>query len=146
MFKKLTDEIRELSLPKGSFAIFGSGPMAIRGLKEPNDIDLIVTKDVYELLKNKHGWDEKIYNESEKHYLRKGRIEAWNMWGPGNWDIPRLIETAELIDGLPYVTLDNVLAWKRRNGRPKDAADIEKIEKYLKDNKSKISMRQRRRL
>ena len=69
MFKKLTDEIRELSLPKGSFAIFGSGPMAIRGLKEPNDIDLIVTKDVYELLKNKHGWDEKIYNESEKHYL-----------------------------------------------------------------------------
>ena len=39
------DEVKRLNLPKDKFAIFGSGPIAIRGLREARDIDLIVKKD-----------------------------------------------------------------------------------------------------
>ncbi len=39
----LFDRLRTLSLPEGSFAVFGSGPLAIRGLiDEIGDLDIIV--------------------------------------------------------------------------------------------------------
>ena len=131
MFHELIQRVQGLNIPAGTFAIFGSGPMAIRGLKEPNDIDIVVTKETYEIFRSKDGWDEKTYNGREKHYLEKDGVELWNSWGPGDWDITQLISTAEMIDGLPYVTIDHVLAWKERNSRPKDMADITKIKEYL---------------
>lgn len=131
MFKKLIQKVRKLHIPTGTFAIFGSGPMAIRGLKEPNDIDIIVTKETYQLFKNNSGWVENTFHDGKKHYLEKGGIELWDDWGPGDWDILQLIKTAEMINGLPYVTMDNVLKWKEKNNRPKDVADIVIIKKYL---------------
>ncbi len=131
MFQELLLTVRNLNIPQGTFAIFGSGPMAVRGLKEPNDLDIIVTTETYDSFKNREGWIEKSFHEGGDYYLEKDGIELWNTWGPGNWDIVRLIETAEMIDGLPYVTLDHVLAWKERNHRPKDIADLVKIKEYL---------------
>ena len=130
-FKELLSKVRELDLAQGTFAIFGSGPMAVRDLKEPNDLDIIVTKEVYEKFKSVDGWIEKLFHEGEDYYLEKDGIELWNTWGPGDWDIANMIETAEMIEGLPYVTLDHVLAWKKKNNRQKDIIDIAKIKKYL---------------
>jgi hypothetical protein len=45
--------------------------------------------------------------------------------------VDRLIDTADVIDGLRFVTLALVLAWKRESLRPKDLADIKVIEAYL---------------
>ncbi len=130
-FNELLKKIRHLNLPIGTFAIFGSGPLAVRGLKEPNDLDVIVTREIYEKFKNTENWPEKDFNNGEKKYLEKDGVELWNDWGPGRWDIQELIKTAEIIDGLPYITLDHVIAWKKQNGRPKDLEDMEKIEAYL---------------
>jgi hypothetical protein len=130
-FKDILKKLVSLDLPTGTFAIFGSGPMAVRGLKQPNDLDVIVTKETYDAYKNKDGWVEKSFNNGEKYYLEKDGIELWNDWGPGTWDLTQLIKTAETIDGLPYVTLDQVLLWKKINGRPKDLDDIKKIEMFL---------------
>lgn len=52
-------------------------------------------------------------------------------WGPGEWNVDQIITEAEEIAGLPFVRLETVLAWKKRNGRPKDLKDIELIEAYL---------------
>ena len=119
MFNELIEKVRALNLPAGTFAIFGSGPMAVRGLREPNDIDLIITKETYWLFKKR------------KDELEKEGIDLWDSWGPGDWDVSSLIKSAEMIDGMPYVTLDHVIAWKEKNNRPKDIADIKIIKKYL---------------
>lgn len=42
MNKDLFENFRKLNLPLGKYAIFGSGPMAIRGLRKSADIDLVV--------------------------------------------------------------------------------------------------------
>jgi len=131
--KKLIISLRNLNMPTGDFAIFGSGPMAIRGLKKPSDLDVIVTKKLYNQFKITPGWIEKSFNSGKKYYLEKNGIELWNDWGPGYWNIPQLIATAEIIDGLPYVTLDNVLLWKMKNGRQKDIDDITVIKKFLQN-------------
>ena len=39
---KYIDELKALKLPVGQYAIFGSGPLAIRNLKAASDIDIIV--------------------------------------------------------------------------------------------------------
>lgn len=44
-FEQLLEKLKRLNLPSEQYAIFGSGPMAVRDLKEANDIDLIVTQN-----------------------------------------------------------------------------------------------------
>jgi len=38
-WKELVDEVRKMDLPLGKYAISGSGPVAIRGLREGRDLD-----------------------------------------------------------------------------------------------------------
>jgi hypothetical protein len=47
-----------------------------------------------------------------------------------------MIDNAEIIDGLPYVNLQDTILWKTQQNRGKDLRDIELINNYLK-NKSK---------
>ncbi|HPN14726.1 MAG TPA: hypothetical protein PLF71_01225 [bacterium] len=119
------DELRLLNLPDKQYAIFGSGPMAVRGLRQAHDLDLLIKKDL---------WDElaKIYPLDEKGVaLRAGHIELFSHWEPWFKDTDQLIETAEVIDGLPFVRLEYVLEWKKQMGREKDKQDVVLIEKYL---------------
>ncbi len=52
---KYLEQLEKLNLPKGQWAIFGSGPLVIRGLlAENNDIDIIVKSDVFEVLKKQY--------------------------------------------------------------------------------------------
>lgn len=130
--QELFKELKELNLPKGKFAIFGSGPMVIRGLRESEDLDLIVTQDVFDEFKNRGDWNFEIRTCEE---LQKGNIEMCHEWGPGEWDIDKLINEAEIIDDLPFVRLEEVLKWKKIYNREKDIRDIELIESYFKNQK-----------
>jgi hypothetical protein len=75
----------------------------------------------------KYAPDTDPYLEWEGH-----DIELWKSWGPGDWDIDKIIDDAEEIDGLPYVKLETVLEWKQRNTREKDGRDAKLIEDFLK--------------
>lgn len=127
----LFSKLREFALPVGKYAIFGSGPLGIRSLKECHDLDVIVTEDIFEKYKTSPDWKLKDCNDSQ--YLENDGIEFWKNWNPGNWDINKLIQEAEVIDDLPFVKLEEVLKWKKINTREKDLKDIEIIENYLKE-------------
>lgn len=43
-----------------------------------------------------------------------------------------LIDNAEIINGVPFVKLEEVIKWKKAFGRPKDLEDIKRIEEFLK--------------
>ncbi len=136
MNNDLFQKLKELNLPKGKFAVFGSGPMAVRGLRECRDLDVIVAKDVFDEFKNKKEWELKKTEKSE--YLENSGIELWKDWGPdwfpeGTWDIQKLINEAEIIDDLPFVKLEEVLKWKNILRREKDLADIKLIEDFYRD-------------
>jgi hypothetical protein len=46
-----------------------------------------------------------------------------------------LIKDATVIDGVPYVQLEELLKWKKVAAREKDLKDIVLIEKFLVKNK-----------
>jgi hypothetical protein len=127
--KKLIDTLKSINLPKGKFVIFGSGAMLIRGLKEGHDLDIFVTHDLFEEFKNREGWKLKPCNED--FYLSHDGIELWETWRPGVWSVQELIDSAEYIEGLPFVSLETTLKWKEMNGREKDLAHVQIIKEYL---------------
>ncbi|MBI2798192.1 hypothetical protein HYX70_02705 [Candidatus Saccharibacteria bacterium] len=128
----IIDEVKKLNLPIGSYAVFGSGPMQVRKIKPFNkDIDLIVTPQLYEQMKSA-GWDEKFWDEGTR-YLVKGILEVCDTWDypPYHPDVAKLIKQAEVIEGVPFVQLEEVLKYKKAYNRPKDQVDAKLIEDYL---------------
>ena len=125
---RLLDQVHELGLPADSFAVFGSGPMAAAGIRDVNDLDLIVTPELWaDLERNK----PVSALEGGGHVIQIGSIEIHNGWEPPIDEMSTLIDEAEVIGGVRFVRLEEVLKWKRKRSRPKDEADIALIEKYL---------------
>jgi len=131
--KKLLQDLKKINLPKGKFAIFGSGPMCIRGLRKPGDLDIILTVDIYNDLKDSTNFKIGYKKKSKNEFLEKDNIEFYCNWYPEEgWDINKLIQEAEMINGFPFVKLEEVLKWKKFKAREKDIKDIKLIEDYLK--------------
>lgn len=135
---ELIQKLRSLELPTDDFAIFGSGPMYPRGIKDlGHDIDLVARGKAWEkALTYSNSEPTKLNNNNLVITLFDGQIEIFNGWAPGTWDIDNLIDTADIFEGLRYVNLDNLLKWKREMGRPKDFEHIKLIETYLKNNEN----------
>jgi hypothetical protein len=85
--KKLFQRVKELGLPAREYALFGSAPICVRGLKDcSHDIDIIVTEDIWNDYLKKEGWELKRMDYGSE-YLWNNYIELWKDWKPGTWDI-----------------------------------------------------------
>jgi len=121
---KYLEELKNLGLPADQFAVFGSGSLAIRGLRENKDIDVIVKEHLWQRLAD----DFSAINSKE---VVVGNISFFNNWLPWFDDVDALIDGADIIDGLRFVTLENVVSWKTDLAREKDLSDVALIKKYL---------------
>lgn len=61
-------------------------------------------------------------------------ITIGKSWGYGVFDIDDLIDTAQMIDGLPFVQLEHVIAYKQIACRPKDLEHLRKLEESQHDH------------
>lgn len=137
--EELFKRTKALNLPIGEYAIFGSGPVGIRNLREIHDIDIIVSNNIYNQYKGKEGWEVKDVENDNGLANEELAIEMWNDWGNG-WEIEKVIKEAEIIDGLAFVRLEWLLKWKKFLNRKKDLKDIEIIEDLLTKDKRKVSV------
>jgi len=117
--------LKKINLSVGQYAVFGSGPLAVRGIRPANDLDLIVKDELWRELNKK-------YPSLDNRSIKIGKIEVYRDWLPWLSDKDQLIDSAEIFDGVPFVKLEYVLAWKKKMGRDKDLADIKLIENYFK--------------
>lgn len=124
--------IKALNLPIGHYAITGSGALGIRNLRAIGDIDIIVTADLWNALEKKYGITDE--NQVKKIVFPDGIVEAFgehSFYPEGKENGPTIsdrITNAEVIEGLPFESLEYVLYNKRKMGREKDKKDIELIE------------------
>ena len=124
----LISRLLELELPPDDFAVFGSGPLMARGWRESRDLDIVARGAAWEKAK-KVGVESYTSDGAVKYVI--GPIEVFDSWAPGQWDVNGLIDGAEMIDGVRFASLDNVIKWKRLMGRPKDLEDIKLIEERM---------------
>ncbi len=124
MFENFLKAVERLRLSKDQFAIFGSGPLSIRNLREANDVDLIVKEEL---------WDElsKKYSVMEKKLIKIGETEIYKDWKPWFDDVNILIDSADIINSYRFVKLEYLLKWKKEMNRDKDIIDIKIIDDFL---------------
>jgi hypothetical protein len=126
-------QVADLGLPLGQYVVFGGGPLAAHGIRPTTDVDLFVTTTVYEQLKLA-GWEEHdVPAPGEGRYLAQGIYGAACTWHYGEYNpVPEeLIAVADLIEGIPFAPLVEVVKWKKAYGRPKDLVDVTLIEEFL---------------
>ena len=118
---QLFDTLRALDLPIGDYAVFGSGPLIVRGVIEAeNDIDVVSRGEAWDRARilgeivtlPEHGVEVASFSD--------GAVTVGESWAYGDIDIDEVIDTAETIDGLPFARLEFVARYKRAAGRPKD--------------------------
>ena len=115
------DELRSLNLPDRDYAVFGSGPLAIRGvISGSNDLDVICRGDVWRDISSR-GRLEYLpdYDVSVASFF-DGRVTFGTSWGIGNFDVDELIDTAEKIESLRFVRLKHVVDYKTIRSSDKD--------------------------
>jgi hypothetical protein len=124
-------KIKALQLPLGGYVVFGSSPLAVAGLRESDDIDMLVSEEVYASLQQA-GWQQidKGYGDEPLTYDVFEADKTWNFtsYSP---KLEHLLKTADIIDGVPFASLEEVRKWKSTSGRPKDSHDVELIDAYL---------------
>ena len=137
-FKTLLEEFRKLNLPDKKYAIYGSGPLAVREIRKAKDLDVVVSNDLYEKLKEKYFTDPKKWGR-----IKIGEIEIYPPWC---WEpeikaleLEKIIKRAELIEGLRFVRLDDLIKCKKKMGRLKDSKDINLVKEYLRHKSRKIN-------
>lgn len=122
--QELITIINELNLPKSEYYILSSGSLLLYGLRdEANDIDLCVSYELFEKLKEKYNLTETDKNECDFYHISK-LIEV----------IPNDKEDFkfDIKDGYQVEKLESILKYKQKRNSQKDQKDIEKIKKYLK--------------
>jgi len=137
-FVQELEKLKKLKLPEEDYAIFGSGPLAIRGLRRSRDLDIIVRPELFEKMKKnyKQNLRESSFNEKKYLYLKIKNME-FSFTSPFLDDDTTIgfIQKSEQLYSLSFVKLKDVLNLKKSLGkytRDKDKKDIELIEKYLK--------------
>ncbi len=126
--EEIIAHVKRLNLPKGSYVVFGSCPLAVAGIREAQDIDLLVSKKVTAQLKEA-GWKELYKNANDKP-LVQGVFEAHDNWNFSSYNptLEQLLARATVVDGIPFASLDDVRKWKTVSGRPKDLADLKRMD------------------
>lgn len=135
--KQKFSALKQYNLPAGKYAIGGSGPLGIRGIREINDIDILVSDELRDDLIKKYGIVDD--GKTKKVSFPNGDIDAFwegsfytQKGDPNDPKVKDIILHAEIIDDLPFESLDNIIYFKRKMNRPKDLEDIKLIEKWKK--------------
>ena len=135
-FKIHLENLKKLDLPEGQFVVVGSGPMGTRGIRESQDLDVIVTATLWDdLIKkyptvNKGGIDYIVLENDIEIIDPVTGIFSNSSVVP----VEEIFEKADLFDGIKFINLDNLKKIKAKMARDKDLRDIELIDIYLSSN------------
>lgn len=116
--------LNDIPLVDGQFAIAGSGPLAIRNWRITQDVDAVVTVDLYQRLLQD-------YPAVDDNHILIGNVEIWGKFANLTPRLNEVITCCEWIDGYPFITLQETLNWKRFLNREKDQDDIKRLEAHL---------------
>lgn len=125
------EKLKELNLPFGKYVIISSGTLDALGIRSASDIDIAVTKDLHEKLRNTKEWQE--HELHGKIFLQKDifTIIPQLDWERYKTTTEEAISSALIIENFPFMNLEELLKFKIAMGREKDQNDIKLLEKML---------------
>jgi hypothetical protein len=128
----LISRLLALELDASDYAIYGSGQLLVHGLRSINDLDIVARGRAWARAREIGVAAIAPLNNAPMVQFWDGMIEVTSGWITHEGSVDRLIDEAEMIHGIRFVRLTNVLSYKKKLARPKDIADIEALQAHLK--------------
>jgi hypothetical protein len=122
---ELLRKLHALRLPLGRYVVTGSGPLAVRGIREANDVDVQVDDELWAQLERAYGpsTDGKVLTvDVDVDVHRDSAYEGG--------DLAAQIAAADLIEGVAFMSLEHTKVVKLAKARPKDFDDVHLIEAW----------------
>lgn len=128
----------EVGVDSKNGVVIGSGILQALKLRDSNDIDIVVSDDIYNQLKDTHNFEVKTVFGRE--ILKNDIFEIGTDWFvlEQSYKFEDLKKNSLVIEGIRYITISFLYrvkqSWiKETNARQKDIDDIELIDLYLKN-------------
>ena len=127
---QLLERLKTLAFDKNDYWLITGGAMVLYGLRaETGDIDLGCTREMADALEAS-GLTPTILKDGTRKFLYGEDIEIFEEW---------LYDRVELVEGVPVISLNGLLAMKKTLGREKDLRDVRLIEERMQTaNRSAI--------
>jgi len=125
LIRRLAMLVSELDLDVRDFVIFGSGPLLAHGLRYGiHDLDVVARGPAWQRVLGHGCPGTGSVNGAPMALFWDGLIQFSQGWITADWDADDLIDRAQRLQGWPFATLADVLAYKEILLRPKDYPDI----------------------
>lgn len=124
----LLEELDVLGLEPNQYVITSSGCLAVHNLREANDLDIVISDDLWKKFAQQFGVTQKDNDQN----IQIGNLELFNSKSLLGSFVPfeTQLKTAEVIQGHNYLNLELLVQLKQLLGREKDIQDI----KLIKDH------------
>lgn len=118
--------IKRLELPSDEYVVIGGAVLESLNLRQTHDIDLVVSERIYRKFQKRPDWKEFVHDDGKKVISHNGyhMMQTWM-----GRKLTTLQQDAQVIDGVPHMSVKQLIACKQRLGRKKDMADILLLEK-----------------
>ena len=114
----LVRRLRELPFPVGEYWVVAGGAMVLHGFRdETGDIDLGCSPALADQLEQQ-GYAVSRCGDGTRKIVYSEDVEIFENWIEGS---------VERMDGVPVVSVEGLIEMKRKLGREKGLADIERI-------------------
>lgn len=127
------EKVKALNFLIGQYVVVGSGPLAALGIRSASDIDITVLPELFDTLRASGEWrEEERYN---RIFLEKVGITIIRelSWSEYKTTTAEAIKSAMVIEGVPFLNLQELKKFKKALGRDKDFKDIECIDRYVQE-------------
>lgn len=125
-------EVTALDLPGGAYLVIGGGVLSAHGIRPHEDIDLLVTPELFATLPEM-GWESKEIRPDFTVLIRGHAEASAEMITLPNYTPPiaELFAHPEFVHGVPCMPLSELIRFKQALGREKDLRDIELVRAHL---------------
>lgn len=112
--------------------VSGSAILQLLGIRQAEDIDLLVSPELFLELQEKRGWHvHPKYPTSIDNIDRTAGAKQSMNFMKQNYTLKEVLPFAYWHENIPFMNLEILLDAKTQLGREKDLRDIELIKKYL---------------
>jgi hypothetical protein len=126
----IIERVQKLNLPLNQTVVIGSGVLDALGLRKAGDIDLVLSRELFDVLSQDPGWHKAT--KRDEPILTHDDTEAFLSWGSNAVpNFEALYSDGITIGGVRFANPRFVIAWKQSRLNDKDKTDIALLESYL---------------
>ncbi len=125
--------VQHLGLKPGTYVVIGGAVLEALNLRDTNDVDIVVSDDVYAYYRDKKHWSEYVQDNGKKILSHDG-YNLMHTWMSHN--LKRLKKHSFVVEDVAFMGVEDLIEAKRRLGRRKDVSDITLLEQYAQRHPS----------